>query len=58
MITPVFKQVVHAKNIPIRKGTCQDQGYSTKVLDKTFSAFAYSLDVELYSTSYNNNDVN
>ncbi|KAG7349753.1 pectin acetylesterase [Nitzschia inconspicua] len=56
MVTPVFKQVVHAKGIPIQKGTCRDQGYSTKLLDKTFSAFAYSLDVELYSASYNNND--
>jgi hypothetical protein len=56
MISPVFKWVNQAKGIPIRNGSCLDEGFSAKVLDKTFSAFSYSLDVELYSSSYYNNN--
>jgi hypothetical protein len=55
---PIFRHVLRKKNIPIYRGQCimQDGGiYSTHVLDKTFSAFSYSLDVELYGSSYSNN---
>ncbi|KAL3924018.1 MAG: hypothetical protein SGILL_001306 [Bacillariaceae sp.] len=56
LIAPVFKQVTKSKGIPIHRGTCQEQGYSSKVMDKTFSAFTYSLDVELYAADYSNNE--
>jgi len=52
LITPMFKHATKRKGVPIHKGTCQDQGYSSKILDKTFSAFSYSLDVELYGSTY------
>ena len=55
---PIFRHVLRKKNIPIYRGQCimQDGGiYSTHVLDKTFSAFSYSLDVELHGSSYSNN---
>jgi hypothetical protein len=56
IVTPIFKQATKRKGIPISRGTCPDQGYDTNILDKTFSALSYSLDVELYGASYNNGD--
>jgi len=60
IVVPVFRHVTRKKKIPIYLGRCSDQVdqdgdnsglyYTTHILDKTFSAFSYSLDVELYGT--------
>merc|ERR1712238_364917 len=60
IVVPVFRHVTRKKKIPIYLGRCIDQAdqdednsglsYTTHILDKTFSAFSYSLDVELYGT--------
>lgn len=58
LITPAFRRITRRRGIPIYSGTCQDHGYTTKVVDKTLSALSYSLDVELYASNYGNEDQN
>jgi hypothetical protein len=61
IVVPAFRYVLRKKNVPIYNGRCIDQDggiYSTHVLDKTFSAFSYSLDVELYGSTSSNDDDN
>jgi hypothetical protein len=55
LLVPFVKGVLRKKEIPIDRGRCSDNGYSTHVLDKTFTALSYSLDVELYA-AYNGGD--
>jgi len=52
LLAPFVKGILRKKDIPIDRGRCSDNGYSTHVLDKTFTALSYSLDVELYA-AYN-----
>jgi membrane associated rhomboid family serine protease len=54
LISPLFQAIARNRGIPIQRGQCTENGYSTHVLDKTFSGFSYSLDVELYVSSGNN----
>jgi len=56
LFVPLIQTVLRKKKIPISRGRCVDNGYSTHVIDKTFSAFSYSLDVELYGASDNDDD--
>ena len=51
LVVPIARVVLRKKEIPIHRGRCSDNGYATHVLDKTFAAFSYSLDVELYASS-------
>ena len=51
LAVPFVKGVLKKKEIPIDRGRCSDHGYATHVLDKTFTALSYSLDVELYASS-------
>ncbi|VEU36812.1 unnamed protein product [Pseudo-nitzschia multistriata] len=51
LVVPIFQTVLRKKKIPIAKGRCLDNGYSNHIIDKTFSALSYSLDVELYGAS-------
>ena len=56
LISPLFHTIARKRGLPINRGQCTEHGYSTHVLDKTFSGFSYSLDVELYvGSNYNNN---
>jgi hypothetical protein len=57
LLVPFVKAVLKKKEVPIYLGRCSENGYSTHVLDKTFTAVSYSLDVELYS-AYNGDDDN
>jgi len=56
LLIPFAKRVLKKNKVPINRGRCSDQGYSTHVLDKTFTALTYSLDVELYAASTNDDD--
>lgn len=56
LLVPFANQVLKKKKVPIGRGTCSDHGYSTHVLDKTFTAFTYSLDVEMYGASNYDDD--
>ena len=61
IVVPAFRYVLRRKNVPIYSGRCIDQDggiYSTHILDKTFSAFSYSLDVELYGSTSSDDDDN
>ena len=58
LLVPFVKHILRKKEIPISKGQCSDEGYSTHVLDKTFTALTYSLDVELYAESIQSDDDN
>lgn len=58
LLVPFVRSVLRKKKVPIDKGRCSDHGYSTHVLDKTFSAFSYSLDVELYGADSGNENGN
>ena len=55
LLAPFVKGILRKRDIPIDQGRCSDNGYSTHVLDKTFTALSYSLDVELYG-AYNGGD--
>ncbi len=56
LLVPFVKGVLKKKDIPINLGRCKNHGYTTHVLDKTFTALSYSLDVELYAASNNGDE--
>ena len=58
LISPLFQTVARNRGLPVQRGQCTEHGYTTHVLDKTFSGLSYSLDVELYSSNNNNNGEN
>lgn len=37
----------------VKKGTCEDNGYDTRVADKTFQKYSVVFEVQLFSTSTN-----
>jgi hypothetical protein len=56
LISPLFQTVARKRGLPVKRGQCTENGYTTHVLDKTFSGLSYSLDVELYVDNSNNDE--